>query len=118
MNGIDTRSFVHGELQWGKDSQLADGVDGHLLELHPPPQLLQEGLQQPGPIVLSRDVESEPKDLLQALVESVLNPVASDSERDEDLGQLTVVTSLVLLHGEVIQVDLDELLTAEEKTGG
>ena len=103
-----------------EDSQLADSVGVDLPELQPPVELRHDGLDQlqvgdgglpPG------QIEDPAEDLSHALLQGVVEPPAGDDERHEDPGESPEVSGVLSEPSEMAQVDLDELLGAEEEAG-
>ena len=108
------------ELGGDEDSHLADGAGGDLPQLQPPSQLSHEGQDQllVGGILLPGHAEHPPEDPHHTLLQGVVEPPAGDDEGHEDFCEPLELSSVITEPAEVPQVDLHELLGAEEKTGG
>ena len=113
-------TFLLDELGGDEDSHLADGGGGDLLELHPPVQLRHEGRDQlvvvgvPPP----RQTQDPAEDLDHPLLQGVVETPAGDGEGHEGLGEIPEVSGVLTAPREMAQVDLHQLLGAEEETGG
>ena len=111
VGGLLVPAFLLDELHGGEDAELSDGGGGHLIEPHPPPQLGEES--QPQLPDSPQATEGKPEDLGHTLVQGVAQPLAGDGHGHHQDGQL-----LEVLDGEMTEVKLDQLLRAEQETGG
>ena len=116
VGGLLVPAFLLDELHGGEDAELSDGGGGHLIEPHPPPQLRKESQAQlrDSP----QETEGEPEDPGDALLQGVAQPVAGDGEGDHQDGHLLEVSRLVGSEGEMSELEPDQLLRAEQETGG
>ena len=116
VGGLLVPAFLLDELHGGEDAELSDGGGGHLIEPHSPPQLCKES--QPQLRNSPQDTEGEPEDPGHSLLQGVVQPVAGDGEGDHQTSHLLEVSRLVGSEGEMSEVELDQLLRAEQETGG
>ena len=116
VGGLLVPAFLLDELHGGEDAELSDGGGGHLTEPHSPPQLRKESQAQlrGSP----QETEGEPEDPGHSLLQGVAQPVAGDGEGDHQDGHLLVVSRLAGSEGEMSELEPDQLLRAEQKTGG
>ena len=116
VGGLLVPALLLDDLIGGEDAQLSDGGGGHLIEPHPPPQLCKES--QPHLRDSTQETKGELEDPGHALVQGVAQPLAGDGEGDHQDGHLLEVSRLASSEGEMSEVKLDQLLRAEQETGG
>ena len=116
VGGLLVPAFLLDELVGNEDAELSDGGGGDLIEPHPPPQLCKES--QPQLRGSPQETEGEPEDPGDALLQGVAQPVAGDGERDHQDGHLLEVSRLAGSEGEMSELEPDQLLRAEQETGG
>ena len=112
-------TFLLDQLSGDEDAHLADGARVDLLELHPPVELSHESQDQLlfGGGLPPRQTEGPAEDLGHALLQGVVEPPAVDGESHEDPREPPEVPGVVTEPREMAQVDLHQLLGAEEETG-
>ena len=116
VGGLLVPALLLDDLIGGEDAQLSDGGGGHLIEPHPPPQLCKES--QPQLRNSPQETEGEPEDPGDALLQGVAQPVAGDGEGDHQDGHILEVSRLAGSEGEMSELEPDQLLRAEQETGG
>ena len=116
VGGLLVPALLLDDLIGGEDPELSDGGGGHLTEPHPPPQLCKES--QPQLRNSPQETEGKPEDPGHSLLQGVAQPVAGDGEGDHQTSHLLEVSRLVGSEGEVSEVELDQLLRAEQEAGG